>query len=406
MDIKNISIRNLGPIKQADIELGDLTVLVGQQATGKSIFLQTLKLLMDRDHIHKVFNNNNTVFKGRAEVFLDAYYGKNMSPLWQSATSINANLGPRFYTYDEESNEATPQSDDIIPINLKDYATPTGKPFNDQESVFYIPAQRVMSTPQGITQHFGTYKFGDPYVLRVFSDNLHQLLQTTFATESDLSPEKLLPEMLGKQVKEQVYAGADLVFKEDSDYVRKLMLNIPDGPQGLPFLTWSAGQREFTPLLLGLYNFFNLHPHDRMFWKYVVIEEPEMGLHPQAINITLYMILNLLARGHKVLLATHSPQVLDMLWALRVFQQHGGTGKDVLALFGIENDPDTSVADLSLLQTYKVHYFQRSGIVEDISQLDLGSDNPAQAYWGGLTAFAGRAGDIVADVVNRANKGV
>lgn len=406
MDIKNISIRNLGPIKQADIELGDLTVLVGQQATGKSIFLQTLKLLMDRDHIHKVFNNNNTVFKGRAEVFLDAYYGKNMSPLWQSATSINANLEPRFYTHNEESNEVTPQPDDIVSINLKDYATPTGKPFNDQESVFYIPAQRVMSTPQGITQHFGTYKFGDPYVLRVFSDNLHQLLQTTFATESDLSPEKLLPEMLGKQVKEQVYAGADLVFKEDSDYVRKLMLNIPDGPQGLPFLTWSAGQREFTPLLLGLYNFFNLHPHDRMFWKYVVIEEPEMGLHPQAINVTLYTILNLLARGHKVLLATHSPQVLDMLWALRVFQQHGGTGKDVLALFGIENDPDTSVADLSLLQTYKVHYFQRSGIVEDISQLDLGSDNPAQAYWGGLTAFAGRAGDIVADVVNRANKGV
>ncbi|MGF1546187.1 MAG: AAA family ATPase, partial [Thiotrichales bacterium] len=77
MDIKNISIRNLGPIKQADIELGDLTVLVGQQATGKSIFLQTLKLLMDRDHIHKVFNNNNTVFKGRSEVFLDGYYGKN-----------------------------------------------------------------------------------------------------------------------------------------------------------------------------------------------------------------------------------------------------------------------------------------------------------------------------------------
>jgi hypothetical protein len=212
---------------------------------------------------------------------------------------------------------------------------------------------------------------------------------------------------LGRHIKEQVYAGADLVFQEDNvEYERKLMLNIPDGPQGLPFLTWSAGQREFTPLLIGLYNFFNLHPHERMSWKWVVIEEPEMGLHPQAINITLYMILNLLARGHKVLLSTHSPQVLDMLWALRVFQQHGGTGKDVLALFGIENDPDTSVADLSLLQTYKVHYFQRSGVVEDISQLDLGSDNPAQAYWGGLTAFAGRAGDIVADVVNRANKGV
>jgi energy-coupling factor transporter ATP-binding protein EcfA2 len=381
-DIKDISIRNLGPIKQADIELGDLTVLVGQQATGKSIFLQTLKLLMDRDHIHKVFNNNNTVFKGRSEVFLDGYYGKNMSPLWHSTSVINTNIGSQ--------------------VNLKDYATPTGKPFNDQESIFYIPAQRVMSTPQGITQHFGTYKFGDPYVLRVFSDNLHQLLQTTFATESDLSPEKLLPEMLGKQVKEQVYAGADLVFKEDSDYVRKLMLNIPDGPQGLPFLTWSAGQREFTPLLLGLYNFFNLHPHERMFWKWVVIEEPEMGLHPQAINVTLYMILSLIARGHKVLLSTHSPQVLDMVWALRICQQKGGTPQDVLDIFRLGGESGDLTAELALQQQYKVYYFQRSGIVEDISALDPGSENLAQAHWGGLTEFAGIAGDVVATVVNRA----
>lgn len=383
MDIKNISIRNLGPIKQADIELGDLTVLVGQQATGKSIFLQTLKLLMDRDHIHKVFNTNNTFFKGRAEVFLDGYYGRNMSPLWktgQSSITLNSNA-----------------------CNLLEYARPSDGAVEGNESTFYIPAQRVISTPRGSTQHFGTYKFGDPYVLRVFSDNLHQLMQNTFAAESDLSPEKLLPINLGRHIKEQVYAGADLVFQEDNvEYERKLMLNIPDGPQGLPFLTWSAGQREFTPLLLGLYNFFNLHPHDRMFWKYVFIEEPEMGLHPQAINVTLYMILNLLARGHKVLLATHSPQALDMVWALRTCQQKGGIPQDVLDIFRLGSESGDLTAELALKQQYKVYYFQRSGIVEDISALDPGSDNPAQAHWGGLTEFAGRAGDVVSQVVNRA----
>lgn len=382
-DMKNISIRNLGPIKQADIELGDLTVLVGQQATGKSIFLQTLKLLMDRDHIHKVFNTNNTFFKGRAEVFLDGYYGRNMSPLWktgQSSITLNSNT-----------------------CNLLEYARPSDGAVEGNESTFYIPAQRVISTPRGSTQHFGTYKFGDPYVLRVFSDNLHQLMQNTFAAESDLSPEKLLPINLGRHIKEQVYAGADLVFQEDNvEYERKLMLNIPDGPQGLPFLTWSAGQREFTPLLLGLYNFFNLHPHDRMFWKYVVIEEPEMGLHPQAINVTLYMILNLLARGHKVLLATHSPQALDMVWALRTCQQKGGIPQDVLDIFRLGSESGDLTAELALKQQYKVYYFQRSGIVDDISALDPGSDNPAQAHWGGLTEFAGRAGDVVSQVVNRA----
>ena len=44
---------NIGPITEADVRFGDLTVLVGPQATGKSIFLQLLKLLVDRPAIHR-----------------------------------------------------------------------------------------------------------------------------------------------------------------------------------------------------------------------------------------------------------------------------------------------------------------------------------------------------------------
>ena len=46
MDPTRIKLANLGQIKEADVQFGDLTVLVGPQATGKSIFLQLLKLLM------------------------------------------------------------------------------------------------------------------------------------------------------------------------------------------------------------------------------------------------------------------------------------------------------------------------------------------------------------------------
>jgi hypothetical protein len=34
----------LGPIPETDVEFGDLTIFVGLQASGKSVFLQTLKL--------------------------------------------------------------------------------------------------------------------------------------------------------------------------------------------------------------------------------------------------------------------------------------------------------------------------------------------------------------------------
>jgi len=50
-----LRVRNVGQIKEADITFGDLTVLVGPQATGKSIVLQFLKLLIDsRQVLHRL----------------------------------------------------------------------------------------------------------------------------------------------------------------------------------------------------------------------------------------------------------------------------------------------------------------------------------------------------------------
>jgi predicted ATPase len=42
-----LNIKNLGQIKSANIDFGDLTLFVGSQATGKSILLQLIKLLVD-----------------------------------------------------------------------------------------------------------------------------------------------------------------------------------------------------------------------------------------------------------------------------------------------------------------------------------------------------------------------
>jgi len=42
-----LSLVNVGQMKRANVAFGDLTVLVGPQASGKSILLQFLKLLVD-----------------------------------------------------------------------------------------------------------------------------------------------------------------------------------------------------------------------------------------------------------------------------------------------------------------------------------------------------------------------
>ncbi|MBM4433435.1 MAG: hypothetical protein FJ025_05485 [Chloroflexi bacterium] len=51
MNNPRLQLKNVGQIEDADIEFGDLTVLVGPQATGKSIFLQFLRLQLDTGYV-------------------------------------------------------------------------------------------------------------------------------------------------------------------------------------------------------------------------------------------------------------------------------------------------------------------------------------------------------------------
>ena len=82
-------IRNLGQIKRANLTFGDLTVLVGPQATGKSIALQLLKLMLElakcnRRWVSMVWTGN-AVFPN----FLMPISGEGMRFIWQNGrTSI------------------------------------------------------------------------------------------------------------------------------------------------------------------------------------------------------------------------------------------------------------------------------------------------------------------------------
>lgn len=99
-------------------------------------------------------------------------------------------------------------------------------------------------------------------------------------------------------------------------------MNIPGHKEGLPYTAWSAGQREFTPLLLGLYWLCPAGKiSKRPFIDWVVIEEPEMGLHPQGIEAVLLLLLCSTQRGYRVITFTHSPTILELAsWALQEFK--------------------------------------------------------------------------------------
>ena len=310
-----LSLQQVGPIKAADVMFGDLTVIVGPQATGKSIFLQTLKLVLDRDHIHDTFRHHSVSFNGDSGAFLGGYYGKGMAAAWnKDGSQLRWN-----------GKQAT----------LPDLARPS-KGKQRQEKLFFIPAQRVMSLTRGMTQNFGQFDYGDPYTLRYFSDTVHDLLQNEFGAKGELFPQpNRLNDTLRKPITQHLYGTAKLAV-DSKDFTKRLVLNVPGHKEGLPYTAWSAGQREFTPLLLGLYWLCpagGTSRRDEIEW--VVIEEPEMGLHPQGIEAVLLLVLELMKRGYKVVLSTHSPVALDLVWALQEFKQLGGTESDVRRLLNL-----------------------------------------------------------------------
>jgi len=381
MSIKHIGISNIGPIKSADIRLGDLTVIVGPQATGKSIYLQTLKLAIDYPAIQEELKRFNIDWRGKATDFLQLYFGEGMGSIWGDGSTL---------TIDGKSR------------SLLDYAKKV-KNANRDERVFFIPAQRVMSLRDGLTRTFNEYRFGDPFALRQFSEKLHNLVQNEFGTDQALFPrQNRLSDALRRPIAEHIFGKFSLAIDPERAQNR-IVLRAPGNNAPLPYLVWSAGQREFVPLLLGLYWLCpsaKVSRRGKLEWA--IIEELEMGLHPQAISVVLTLVLELLSRGYKVVISTHSPHVLDVIWALRLFQTQGGTEKDVRDLFKLPaGSAANGIAGAALKGEYKVYYFDRDGKVRDISGLDPSAADQGESGWGGLTAFSGHVGDVVARVAQR-----
>lgn len=379
-----VTIQNVAQIHQAKVEFGDLTVLVGPQATGKSIFLQLLKLLLDCDSIAKTMRSNHLTWNNELSPFLDVYFGEGMSSIYHpDKTRIDID-GEAF--------------------QLKKVAGEK-KSAETSESMFYIPAQRVLALRDGMTRPFSDYRAGDPFVLRDFSGKLHTLIQSDFAGEKTLFPHpKRLKLALKQKLAEHIFANRNLA-SVSSQHLNRMMLVDPitGDSSGLPYLVWSAGQREFIPLLMGLY--WLLPPgkmKKRESIEWVVIEEPEMGLHPQGIETVMLLVMELLERGYKVILSTHSPHVLDVVWAVQSISKSPGAKQLFLELFQLDDFVQTApMAYAAVAKKYKVYYFHRDSKqgVQDISTLDPGSDDVSVRDWGGLTGFSGRAGDVVGKAV-------
>lgn len=386
--MEQLKVKSFGPIKEADIQFGDITLLIGPQASGKSILLQLVKLIVDRYNIPAVLNQNNYEWGKKNENFLDLFFGESMSSIWNTDTKIKSD------------DKEYPLSSFLTKQGVRDSSR--------TEKLFYIPAQRVVTMSQGWPKSFGSFDIGDPFVLKQFSESIRVLMEKENingdSKHSNVFPKSnRIKEPLRKILDESIFHGAS-VESDNSSLKRRFLLKV--GKSKLPFMTWSAGQKEFMPLLLSLYY---LMPASKVKLKNeiktVIIEEPEMGLHPKAIQALMVVFLELIARGYKLIISTHSPVMLELLWAMNYIKEYKGTSNDLFELFSIEKSSSMKSTFDTVIKgkTFATYYFDQNAdgvIVKNISSLDAGSDDNDISNWGGLTDFSTKVGNIVAKLVS------
>lgn len=260
MFLETLRLKNVGPIRDADVRFGDLTVLVGPQATGKSVFLQFFKLLLDAGPIFRSLKRYGLDWKKERADFFDVYFGEGMRDIWNSRSRV------------VWRNQ---------PVNIDQFVRSPKKA--SAERTFFIPAQRVLALSRdGWLRPFTDYRAGDPYTVRDFSEKLRGLLESGLGAGKSLFPqERRLKSEIRELLADTVFAGFQLQVDKQGPQ-KRLVLTDAGGETKMPFMVWSAGQREFVPLLLGLY--WLLPPtkvRRRGSIQWVVIEELEMGLHPR-----------------------------------------------------------------------------------------------------------------------------
>jgi len=377
--MKSLKLKNIGQIKKVDVKFGDLTIVVGNQATGKSTFLQLQKLIQDMGYIKNELSYHGFSYDS-FENFLALYLGDGMQNIWQKNSEI-------FSDYKK--------------IDLEDRIS---KSRATQAKNFYIPAQRVMMMEQGFAKPFTSFDISYPFVLKEFSEKIRFELDKIFLSKQDVFPQpNKLKYEFKKIINKHIFRNSKIQIKSIGSK-KQLIMNI----NGKDFSvgSWSAGQKEFAPLLFGFYWAmppWGVAKRDKI--TTIIIEEPEMGLHPTAIVDSMILIFELLARGYKVTLSTHSSTILELFWAINNIiknKKRIDVVDKFIELFSLPNTKETREFISKIKdKKFKIYYFKsdtnNKTTSVDISDLN-NLDNEDISSFGGITSFSDHISDIVSKI--------
>ena len=299
---EKLIIRNFGPIKNVELELGRFNVLIGDQGTGKSTIAKLYSLLklftsikfLDSPANDATENDLNWQFQKYIDIFEIANYFYPNTEIFYEHPSANKKM-----QYKNQSIEATFVYDEFHFVELT-----------------YIVAERIFVSTLS-DAFFGLSQFGTkfPTLFNRFGNRYSQV---------------------NKKVSLRSYKSilnADFTNVNGIDSVKLVNDKI------IPLTDASSGLQVTMPLLVvfdDLVDSIILNNNRVLRDNLIVVEEPELNLFPETQNkLIKYLIKknNLVNQAFKnsyhtnnIIVTTHSPYILtslnNLMYAYTVGQNH------------------------------------------------------------------------------------
>jgi energy-coupling factor transporter ATP-binding protein EcfA2 len=330
---EKLIIKNFGPIRHVELELGRFNVLIGEQATGKSTVAKLLAVcryfsyIIGDDNPFEAFFEPGLGEWGLAEAIQDETYIRyesedyllEVKPTPASLVELVSNeeyedliLLPYLTPKSHKFQELILEFDRIKPGegSFGNSWIPTSFFQNDvarvMDNPFYLPAER------GLQSIFSLGKSSIHNLSDALFNQFARIDQIARLFKNDTAIEPL-----------------GVVYKnvEGKGYIKK-----QGGDSFFSLFNAATGYQSTIPVVLLTKYYSELKKKAKTF----IIEEPELNLFPSAQKkLMQYLVSTVVNHNHSMLLTTHSPYVLtslnNMIYAHKVGQVNAEGTKEVIS---------------------------------------------------------------------------
>lgn len=355
MEKERLVIKNFGPIKSVDLDLGKMTILIGDQATGKSTIAKVLAIcryfsyIVDFNKIDsEEFNANEQFSKGLSDWGLLNYFSEKSQieydcklykfelkgVLIERAKELKNALGVTDLKLQKKVNDLKALTKIIVKSNFKQliielkqlkkddlYQIENSSPlieiiqsnlWTPNENFYRLNVKKVMDNPLFVSTE---------RVLQTISFDKSLLIAD--AIQDNL---KKINHIVRRLNDEKQIEPLSITYKNSANlgYVKK-----ETETEFYPLHFGASGYQATIPILLSIKHYIEIEKKSKTF----IVEEPELNLFPKTQKkLVEFFVESINIYKHSFLIPTHSPYILsslnNLLYAYKIGNLENGKYKN------------------------------------------------------------------------------